>query len=235
MQSYVSEMEEQMEQSVGDISALDTYVAVGVGLGVLDDGVDRDPEGPEPFASPWFRQGKRFLQIDWLSYVLLSALAVPMDRSSIDAFCAGADLGDSGELLKDLLDANLVAMLPADDESPAWSEVTRLKVVSHASGLGQAPNDKEHYLLIAAGQRAVEPSSVQGGPPVFAKTEAIALGGLDYFLWTTFDGVRSIDECIEATSTQTGRSGDEIRARVPALLRLLLGNLYAALDAAWER
>jgi len=225
-----------MEQkSASNSSALDAYVSVGVGLGVLDDGVERDSEGPEPFASPWFRRGQQYLRIDWPGYVLLSALAVPMDRSSIDAFCAGADLDDPGELLKGLLDANLVAMLPADDESPAWSEVTRFKVVSHATGLGQVPNDREHYMLISAAKRAVEPSPVPGGPPVFAKTEAIVLGGLDYFLWTTFDGVRSIDECIEATSRQTGRSEDEIRARVPALLRLLLGNLYVALDAHWER
>ena len=224
-----------MEQSVGDISALDAYVAVGVGLGLLDDGVERDPDGPEPIASPWFRQGERYLRIEWPSYVLLSALAVPMDRSSIDDFCAGADLGDPDELLEGLLDSALVVSLPADGRSPLWNEVARLKVVSHATGLGQVPNDPERYMLLPATQRVVEPSPVPSGPPVFAKTEALVLGGLDYFLWTTFDGVRSIDECVAATSAQTGRSQDEIRTRIPALLRTLLGNLYAGLDAAWER
>ncbi len=209
-----------------------TLVAVGIPLGVNYDGAEYNPNDPESYPNPWFRQGKRYLKIEWPSYVLLSALSVPMGYSEICDFCDSAALGDGDELVKGLLGNGLVVVLPSGDSSPQWRQVMRLKAVSHAIGLGWAPKNNGLYMIIPATSRAIAPPTVSGDPPEFPKTESILLERPEYLLWTAFDGIRSIDECVEAVSERTGVDEDEIRSRVPQLLRRLLKEVFAALDVA---
>ena len=205
-----------------ELPADDLFVAVGCVLGRLADEEGRDPDTGERPAPPWFRQGSHYKQVslDW--YEALSSLTWPVDGRQL-----AVQESTPSAVVKELLDRGLVARLPASDDPGTWEHVFHLRVLPHSVGLGQTEADRGRFIVISRAFPWLNQSeSGEGGN--------LALSGLDYFIWTTFDGARSLSEVMSAIAERTGLSDSTIRARIPALLRALLIRGLISMDLVIE-
>lgn len=205
-----------------------TYVAIGSGLGVMADDSGRDPDTLSTDPLPWFRIGRRYLQITWPSYLLLTSLTFPRNLAGVLSFCASASLENPTTLLDELVHEQLVTELPETTEGRAWQRAQGLRVISHAVGLGQSMVDRRYFII------APLPNPHEEADGRDSTKRGASLGGLDYYLWTTFDGSRRIEECATVTAERTGQKLRTVNERIPALLRVLTANGLATLDEVVE-
>jgi hypothetical protein len=205
-----------------ELPADDLFVAVGCVLGRLADEEGRDPDTGELPAPPWFRQGSHYkqLSLDW--YEALASLTWPVDGRQL-----ATQESTPPAVVRELLDEGLVTQLPASDDPGAWEHVFHLRVLPHSVGLGQTEADHRRFIVISrAFPWLSEPESDDGG--------GLALSSLDYFIWTSFDGVRSLGEVVRAGAERAGLTDSAIRARIPALFRALLTRGLISVDLVVE-
>lgn len=199
----------------------DLFVAVGCLLGRLADEEGRDPDTGELPAPPWFRQGNLYKQVSLESYEALATLVWPVDGQGLRS----QEL-TSPDAVKELLDNGLVVQLPASDDPSAWEHVFRLRVLPHSVGLGQTDVDRRNFILISRSYPWLRPDS--------GEARSFALSGLNYLIWTAFDGVRPLGDVIRDVAKITRLSDAAIREHVPALLRALLIRGLISLDVVAE-
>lgn len=205
-----------------ELPADDLFVVVGCSLGRLADEEGRDPDTGELPSPPWFRQGSHYKQVSLVWYEALASLTWPVDGRRLIA-----QESASPNVVKELLGEGLVVQLPASDDSGEWEHLFRLRVLPHSVGLGQTEVDRTRFIVIARSFPWLnEPESGEAG--------SLALSGLDYFIWTTFDGARPLGEIMRTVAERTGLSDSAVRARVPALLRALLIRGLISLDLVIE-
>jgi hypothetical protein len=93
--------------------------------------------------------------------------------------------------------------------------------------LGQTEFDRRNFIVISRSYPWLrEPES--------AEARSFALSGLNYLIWTAFDGVRSLGDVVRDVAERTSLSDSVIREHVPALLRALLIRGLISLDLVAE-
>lgn len=208
-----------MDSDQGD----EILVAVGTALGVAPFGPDAETDAEE---LPWFRQGGRIMQIVWPAYVFLSTLARPMTKADADDFCQSAELDPEGTLVSELLADGLAVVIPDGDDPKLLDPLLALRPIPHSYGVGRIAEQPSYFVVVPVDVTADQLTMEQGA----VANRGTVLPGLDYALWSVFDGSRTLGQCVELTSAQTLLPSETLKQRLPALLRELLKKGLITLD-----
>ena len=189
----------------------DELVAVGFGMWVdLKHSGDFECVGRDAFR---VMAGKRRVYLDEEMSRVWARAFEPVSSSLLAQEINVAPGAAWRKQLSGLIEAGILVPFPGDARDPGFDRFLELIPIPQGLSLGRDPNTGEKCYFTHPSNAIVE-----------------QLCREDYVVWRCFTGRASIGEAVEAASTRLAVERSTLMARLPTLLRTLLGAKMIVLD-----